>query len=147
LNIAGEGEDEYIQNLKALAIQLGIASKINWLGWVSGAAKFELLAQQDLLVLTSYNENFANVVIESLAVGTPVLISNQVGLWDYVQNNHLGWVTTLDVQEIAATIAEAQADHTHREWICANAPGIIQRDFSPLHVAQQYLDAYQEFTQ
>lgn len=145
LNIAGDGEEAYIEKLKELATQFGIASKIHWLGWVDGAAKFELLAQQDLLVLTSYNENFANVIIESLAVGTPVLVSNQVGLWEYVQQNNLGWVSALDAQAIAATIVKAQADQQHRAWICNNAPEIIQRDFSPLHIAQQYLDAYQKF--
>lgn len=147
LNIAGDGEEAYIESLKALAVRLGVAPKIHWLGWIDGTAKFELLAQQDLLILTSYNENFANVIIESLAVGTPVLISDQVGLWDYVHNNNLGWITKLDAREIAPTLAEVQADNTHREWIQNNAPGIIQRDFSPLHVAQQYLDAYQEFSQ
>ena len=47
-------------------------------------------------MLPSFNENFANTVIESLAVGTPVLISENVGLKDYIEKNNLGCIFKLN---------------------------------------------------
>lgn len=144
LSIAGEGEEEYIQRLKELSLTLNIEDKIQWIGWVNSADRYNFLADQDLFLLTSHNENFANVVVESLAVGTPVLISGNVGLSDYVAEKKLGWVTELHVDSIAQTILKAQEDKAQRHWIRQNAPEIIRMDFSPEHIARQYLDEYQK---
>jgi len=46
----------------------------------------------NLFVLPSRHENFGNVVIEALACGCPVLISDQVGLHDEVIDSGMGWV-------------------------------------------------------
>lgn len=85
LKIAGSGEDDYITELKELASKLGITEKIEWMGWVDRKDKFKALMSSDLFVLVSLNENFANVVIESLHVGTPVLVSEEVALSAFVQ--------------------------------------------------------------
>lgn len=92
LNIVGSGESSYLESLKKETINFHINEQIKWLGHVSGDEKFHLLAQADFLILPSYNENFANVVIESLYCGTPVIISDQVGLSDYVSLFNLGVV-------------------------------------------------------
>ena len=89
LTIAGTGDSNYITSLKALAADLNIADKISWVGF-QNEDKFSLLQAHDLFVLPSHDENFGNAVIESLSVGTPVLISDQVGLFDYVTENQLG---------------------------------------------------------
>ncbi|RZJ78473.1 MAG: glycosyltransferase, partial [Flavobacterium sp.] len=101
LTIAGTGNETYILSLKNKATHLKLDHKISWLGQVKNEDKFDLLSKNDVMVLTSYNENFANVVIESLSVGTPVILSNQVGLANYVTENNLGWITELDVHSVA----------------------------------------------
>lgn len=139
LRIAGSGDPAYIASLKALAERLGIADRLEWLGWVEGEAKFRLLAEADLFVLSSYNENFANVVIESLAVGTPVLLSGQVGLSRYVQSKDLGWVAPLDAGAIARAIETACADEGKRARIRRQAPAVVREDFEAGKVAGEYL--------
>ena len=96
LTIVGEGEEEYLNRLKFKAEFLKIKDNISWMGVILGDEKFKLLAENDLFVLPSFNENFANVVIESLAVGTPVLLSEKVGLKDYIEKNQLGIIFKLD---------------------------------------------------
>jgi len=142
LKIAGSGEDLYIHYLKNLAAELGIAERIEWLGWVEGDSKFRTLADADLLILTSQNENFANVVLESLAVGTPVLVSDQVGLSDYVRENDLGWVAPLNAERIAEALEIAFQDAGKRNRIRERAPGVIRRDFDAGKVARGYLEGY-----
>ncbi|HEY0177983.1 MAG TPA: glycosyltransferase, partial [Pedobacter sp.] len=70
LKIAGSGEEEYIAKLKNLAVELGIAGQVEWLGWLNREDKFKALMNADLFVLISRNENFANVIVESLHMGT-----------------------------------------------------------------------------
>jgi glycosyltransferase involved in cell wall biosynthesis len=142
LSIAGKGEYNYIESLKAKAQNLKIDTHINWLGQVDNAAKFDLMANHDLLVLTSYNENFANVVIESLSVGTPVLLSKPVGLSSYVLTNDLGFVTNLNEDQIADTINEAFLNISKRNQIRDKGPEIIKDDFDEMKLAKQYFDLY-----
>jgi glycosyltransferase involved in cell wall biosynthesis len=143
LLIAGEGDAGYVAALKALAQEKGIQDNLLWLGWVESSARYALMAEFDLLVLPSQNENFANVVIEALSVGTPVLISEQVGLQDYVVAQQLGWVTPLSVAAVAEGLVQAQAAQAHRAWVRAQGPGIIRRDFAAQAVAERYLEAYE----
>ena len=145
LRIAGSGEDSYLASLKNLAAELGIDRRVTWLDWVGGEGKFRTLSEAGLLVLTSQNENFANVVIESLSVGTPVLLSDQVGLCDYVLEKDLGWVTPLDVAQITLTLENAFRDEAKRRRIREQAPRLIRRDFEEREVAVGYFKAYQRF--
>ena len=92
LTIAGNGDESYIQNLKILAENLKISDRISWIGFVNSDEKFSVYNDHDITVLLSENENFANVVAESIAVGTPVLISSHVGLSDWVLSEKMGWV-------------------------------------------------------
>jgi len=140
--IAGSGKTEYVESLKLKAEKLKLSNRIKWLGLVSKEDKFNLMADHDLTVLTSYNENFANVVIESLSVGTPVLISEHVGLADYVTDKELGWVTSLNVDEIKTELVSAYREVTKREKIRTEAPSIIKDDFNDVILAKKYIELY-----
>lgn len=144
LTIAGEGTTDYVQSLKKMAADLKISHNIQWIGQVTNEKKFDLLADHDLFCLTSYNENFANVVIESLSVGTPVLISEFVGLADYVKSNKLGWICSLDPISIAENITEAFKAKEMRESIRNHSPKIIQADYVPEVLAQKYMSMYHQ---
>jgi len=142
LTIAGSGEEQYLQDLKLLTNKLKLSDNIYWIGQVSNEDKYTLIAAHDLLVLTSYNENFANVVVESLSVGTPVLISEYVGLADYVKDNELGWVTNLEIAEIKNNIIFAYQNPEKRQNIRNTAPSTIREDFNDDVLANRYLEFY-----
>nr|WP_199157582.1 glycosyltransferase [Pedobacter sp. ASV2] len=144
LTIAGAGKTEYIEHLKAYAVSLNIEKKLNWVGQISNEDKFNLFKSNDLMVLTSYNENFANVVIESLSVGTAVLISEEVGLADYLKSNELGWVASLNVEAIKSRINEAFNMHQKRLEIREKAPEKIKRDFNSTLLAKKYINLYRK---
>lgn len=144
LTIAGSGEESYLKSLKQKAESLKIDDRINWVGQVSNEDKFEILANHDLLVLTSRNENFANVVIESLSVGTAVLISNKVGLARYVFSNRLGWITDLNSNTLKEIMNIAYENHAERMWIRKNGPGLIGDHYNPQFLTKRYLTLYQK---
>lgn len=142
LQIAGTGEKAYINSLKKKAKLLEIENKTEWLGWKERTEKFKVLMDADLFALTSYNENFANVVIESLHVGTPVLLSAEVGLAQFVLKQGLGWICKLQVQDIKKNIEAALQNIQQREKIIKSSPLIIKKQFSAKILIPQYLQHY-----
>lgn len=142
LTIAGSGKKEYVSGLRAKAQSLKLDHRINWIGQVSDQDKYGLMAKHDILVLTSFNENFANVVIESLSAGTPVLVSQQVGLSDYVNERQLGWICTLEINDIKEKLINSYHAQEARAKIRRLAPEIIRKDFDDQILANRYLEMY-----
>lgn len=141
LTIAGDGDATYIETLKALAEKNGIAAYTEWVGFRSDD-KFRLLAQNDLLVLPSYDENFGNVVIESLSEGTAVLLSPFVGLSGYVSDNKLGWISELNATAFANLINFIRSRPDELNYIRTNAPGKIRTDFDEGRLVKKYHNMY-----
>ena len=129
LTIAGTGKPRYEERLKKMTETLGIYSKIEWAGRVEDTHKYKVLQENDLLVLFSYNENFANAVGESLTVGTPVAISCHVGLASFVNKHNLGWVSELNPNQISDVLAQAHNERAKRTQIRKIAPAIISQHF------------------
>lgn len=146
LLIVGEGDQNYINKLKALIDEYGIGKSIDWIGWKSSEEKYKLLSEADLFVLPSNYESFSNAALEALSVGTPVLLSDQVGLNDYVKDQNLGWVYSGGSEELAAQLQIARTDLSLRQWIHTYAPKRIQDDFGAEALTRQYLAAYAQFT-
>lgn len=143
LTIAGEGGPQYIEKLKALSERNNIDKNISWVGF-QGANKFDILQQHDLLVLPSYDENFGNVVIESLSVGTAVVISKHVGLADYVEANSLGWVSEQDAASFSNFMKIINTDRSKLAAIRQQAPDRIRKDFDENVLIRQYMDMYHQ---
>ncbi len=104
--------------------------------------KFKLLSVHDILVLPSHNESFGNVVLESLMVGTAVVISDKVGLAGYIHQKKLGWISNLTISDFAAALNAANKAHEERSRIRKKAPEIIKADFSEGNLISQYLLFY-----
>ncbi|MGF7078006.1 XrtY-associated glycosyltransferase XYAG1 [Mucilaginibacter sp. UYCu711] len=144
LTIAGDGDENYISILKNIAHYNHSENNISWIGF-QNENKFDVFSEHDLLVLPSYNENFGNVVIESLSAGTPVLISEHVGLADYIIEHNLGWICQTTPQSVSDVINTIAANSMHElEAISMNAPSIIHRDFDDSQLIKKYINMYQQ---
>ncbi|AMR31811.1 hypothetical protein A0256_10455 [Mucilaginibacter sp. PAMC 26640] len=142
LTIAGDGDAAYLKQLKTLSEDS--AAHITWAGFY-GNDKFHLIQQHHLLVLPSHDENFGNVVIESLSAGTAVLISEQVGLADYVLKHQLGWVCKTNPQSVADAINNIGKNQLQKlNSITATAPGIVRQNFTGEALVQKYINLYQK---
>jgi len=76
--LAGEGPD--LERMQQLAMELGLMGKtIFFVGLKDQKDLTELYEQADFTVLSSRNETFGTVLVESLANGTPV-VSTAVGI-------------------------------------------------------------------
>lgn len=146
LVVGGSGDAKYVESLKRLAKALGNADRIIWAGWQTGEEKFSFLADVDLFALTSHSENFAAVVIEALSVGTPVLLSDHVGLKEYVINNKFGWITPTNQGNVAEMLMKIYEDDKRRQRIADSAPAAIRRDFAAETLAGKYAEFYRNMS-
>ncbi len=104
LFIAGQDEGEE-ENLKQQINALGLVDKVFLTGPINGKDKIDFLANADLFVLPSHNENFGNVYVESLAAGTPIVASKQTP-WSEVEEVECGkWVVN-SISETANAIID-----------------------------------------
>ena len=92
LLIAGPDQEGMQATLQRRTEESGIASRVHWPGMIDGDVKWGALRACDAFVLTSHSENFGIAVVESLAVGRPVLISNQVNIWPEIESDGVGLV-------------------------------------------------------
>ena len=77
LLIAGSGPED--ANLRRLAQALGVEDRVRFLGRIGHQALRQVYEAADVLVLASSREGWANVLLEAMACGTPVVASNVWG--------------------------------------------------------------------
>lgn len=82
-------EAHYYKQLKATATQAKKA--IIFIDFLDELARWGALCAADFFILPSHQENFGMAVIESLAAGTPVLISREVNTWQIITQSNAGW--------------------------------------------------------
>jgi glycosyltransferase involved in cell wall biosynthesis len=91
LMIAGEDEGEKL-NLMKLIQENNLDDRVFFTGDLQGQDKIDFLANADLFILPSHNENFGMVYAEALASGTPIIASKETP-WAKVENYQCGkWV-------------------------------------------------------
>jgi glycosyltransferase involved in cell wall biosynthesis len=84
--IAGTGEAAYENDLRNLVLELGLVSRVRFLGLVTGEQKISLYQAADVFVLPTLQENFGLVLAESLACGTPVITTKGTDIWKELQD-------------------------------------------------------------
>ena len=68
-----------------------MADRITWTGMLAGEAKWSAIQAADVFALPSHQENFGIAVVEALALGVPVLISDKVNIWREIVNDGAGF--------------------------------------------------------
>ena len=83
LVIAGPGlETPYGKKMQQLVSESGtLQESVFFPGMLTGNAKWGAFYLSEAFILPSHQENFGIAVVEALACGKPVLISNQVNIW------------------------------------------------------------------
>lgn len=88
LNIIGSGPER--SSLEALAQRLGVAPRVRFVGTVAQEALRWWYSAGDVLLLCSSREGWANVLLEGMACGTPVVATNIWGTPEVVSNPAAG---------------------------------------------------------
>ena len=143
LVVAGNDEEGLLPKLRDQADGIGVGSRLRFVGSVAGARKWTLLRGADLLVLPSLNENFGIVVLEALAVGTPVVVTQKVGAARIVAEHGVGAIAEGEPEPLAVVIGGLLADPLRRRTMGAQGVRIALGSYSWRAVAPCMVVAYQ----
>ena len=142
LVIAGRGDPAHVEQVRALAVALGV-QRVTFPGPLYGAAKSAAYAQADVFVLPTHSENFGMVVAEALAHGCPAVVSRGAP-WAGLQSNDCGWWIELGVDPLVNALAQAMdADADVRAAMGRRGREWMQRDFSWEAVGQRMAAGYE----
>lgn len=110
LTIAGDGP--LSTSLQKRAHELGLADRVQFVGWINYQDKIALLQQQDLFVLPSQYDSFGMGFLEAMAVGVPVVALRTGPTADVVPHNQAGLlVDDCKAESLATAIKSALANH------------------------------------
>ncbi|MBS9903569.1 glycosyltransferase [Vibrio alginolyticus] len=139
LLIAGEDEGE-LASLLSLVEKLKLNESVFFIGSISGQDKIDFLANADLFVLPSHNENFGNVYVESLAAGTPIVASTNTP-WSEVEVGECGkWVPN-SIKETSNAMLEMLGGD--REILRENAKKLAKK-YDWQNIALQFKKLYEK---
>jgi len=113
LLIVGGGEDE--KPLKALVETLSLTKQVSFLGEKQQQDLTEIYSAADAMILASSREGWANVLLESMACGTPVVATNIWGTPEVVQNSDAGVLVKRTPEAIAAGVKTLFDNYPKRE--------------------------------
>ena len=130
LIMAGPDQIGWRNDLQKLAGKLGVESRVIFTGMLEGDLKQGALAIADAFILPSHQENFGMAVVDALAAGLPVLISNRINIWREIETDRAGYVANDDVAGVNSLIERwTNTSPEQREKMRANALNCFSNRF------------------
>ena len=140
--IAGEGEEEYIESLKALTLKKGMANRVLFLGGIYGNSKWKYFKDADVFVLPTFSENFGIVVAEALASGTPVITTTGTP-WNELNTEHCGWWIDIGINALVGALNEfLSLSEEELEAMGRNGRCLVEERYSTSKIAKDMLNLY-----
>lgn len=133
LDVFGGGIEGYVSELKKLVSTNNVSDRVSFKGIIDHDKIGEVFANHDVLILSSYKENFGNVVTEALSFGVPVIVSKGAP-WSGIEREGCGLWIENDPESIAqavkkiSTMPLEEMGIRGREWVVKEFNWIDQAD-------------------
>ncbi|HUF01613.1 MAG TPA: glycosyltransferase family 4 protein [Gaiellaceae bacterium] len=125
LLVAGDGPD--LESVRAVASELDLRDRVRFLGALDRRGVLTLFRAVDASLLSSSWENFPHTVVESLAVGTPVVATQVGGVAEIVHDGENGLlVAPGDVAGLAEAIRRLMHEAGLRDRLAARAAPSVE---------------------
>ena len=142
LLIAGDGPER--DRLRSLADALGVGPQVSLLGPVVGQQKVGLYRSAEFFVCPSRREPFANVILEAMAAGRPVVATDVGGNRELVRHGVTGLLCEPEAPPALAAAMQRLVESPALRTACAVAASraVVAYDWSA--VADRYIDLSRE---
>ena len=143
LLVAGRDEDDTLVGVQDTLRQAGIAQRVVLAGFLTGGRKSAALAGASVFVLSSYSEGFSNAVVEALAAGLPVVISEQCNFPE-VERAGAGFVVPAEPGAVAEAIAAILADADLAQRMGERGRCLIEENYQWSAIANRMAQRYSD---
>lgn len=138
---AGAGSER--EQLREIAVGLGLGEEVSFVGFVSDAPAF--LSTIDIFVLPSLYEGLGVAVLEAMAAGKPVVATRVGGIPELVHDQVTGFlVPPKDPEALAGAISRLVSQEGLLQEMGSKARERIQRCFTVEQMAKKNEDYYYE---
>ena len=135
LNILGDGDLR--QSLTQMAQELGIADRVTFLGFQRDP--FSHMRRADIFVLSSRWEGFGNVLVEAMAMGTPVVSTDcPHGPAEIIEDDQTGLLVPTQDPEALAAALQRLIDNPELRLRLGQAGQTRAQDFSATRIGAAY---------
>ena len=140
--VAGEGEADYVEDMKRMICDRGLQDIVQLIGGVYGDEKWRLFQTSDFFVLPTHSENFGLAIAESLASGTPVITT--VGTpWSDLNSSEAGAWIEIGTEPLVETLRRFLGlSEDELETMGRNGRKLIETKYSAHVMAEQMMEVY-----
>lgn len=140
--IAGNDEENYTKVITKIIEDNRLENRIILWGEVNEMQRSYLMQNAKLFVLTSYSENFGNVILEALLERCPVALTEDVGLYEMIVRAQAGTHLSKLSKKIGEEINFALRIPEHLKSMSKKGYELVSKEFSWSSVAKQMDIAY-----
>lgn len=140
--VAGEGDAEYVAELKRHIAEKGLQNVVQLTGGVYGDEKWRLFQTSDFFVLPTHSENFGLAIAESLASGTPVITT--VGTpWNDLNSSQSGAWIEIGTQPLVEALRKfLTMTDEELELMGRNGRKLIETKYSAKVMGEEMMEVY-----
>ncbi len=140
--VAAGPDDGYLDELESLIRVLKIEDNVLIPGPLYGQDKLEAYVDADLCVLPSRYDIWGMTVLEAIACGTPVIVTENCGIADYFTDK-IGLIVRAEPNHVAEALLELLLDKNERDSFRMNCHS-IKEDLSISKIVSKLEEVYEE---
>ncbi len=145
VHLVGTGDEE--ANLKRLATELDITRQVRFAGFVARERMPEIYRQADIFVLPSQNEGMSIALLEAMASGLPVIVTDVGGSYELVQPGENGLIVRWgDETALAESLATLLMDAALRQRMGRTSREKGER-FAWPEITRQYVQLFRQVSE
>lgn len=135
-----------VEEIRSLAVELGVADRVVCAGWLDAQRKQAELARASVFVLPSYAEGMPMALLEAMSWGLPVVTTPVGGVPQVITDEENGLlVPSGDIEALAAAIIRLLEAPALRARLGAAARATIEERFSLQASIDRLLGIYRRF--
>jgi len=142
LKIVGDGPER--KTLEALAVSLDIQQHVEFMGYREDVR--EQLESCDVFVLSSHYEAMPMTILESMAIGRPVVTTDVGGIRHFINEQYATFVSPGDVQGLAEQLLAKLNETCETTSQIDNAHKLVLEKYSLNAMAKRYGEIYNRIT-
>ncbi|MEM2002644.1 MAG: glycosyltransferase, partial [Candidatus Methanomethylicaceae archaeon] len=143
LMLLGDGRDRL--RLENRVKQNGLNDVVHFVGVRPHSEMPSWMNAADLLALPSHGEGLPNAIVEAMACGIPVVVTNVGGIPEVVEDNKSGFLIEKgDIDSLTAVIEDLLKDEEKRKEMGAYGRSVIEQSFSWQKSAKALRGLYDE---